>query len=91
MLLHTFFERAVRDAGGPTGPCALLLAATRPVSSTVDELAVSRWPSPSTVEQAVAPLTSQGILCKFFSGSADRYALAHRVWSPTLKTSRPAM
>ena len=76
MLLHSFFERAVRDAGGRPA-LRVLLAAARPVSSTVDELAVRAGLPPATVEQAVAPLTSQGILCKFFSGSADRYALAH--------------
>jgi HEAT repeat protein len=76
VLLHSFFQRAVHDAGGRPA-LRVLLAAARPSSATADELAVRSGLPQAVVEQAVAPLTSRGILRKFFSGSADRYALAH--------------
>jgi len=76
MLLHSFFQRAVHDAGGRPA-LRILLAAARLSSSTVEELATRAGLPQATVEQAVAPLTSRGILEKSFSGSADRYALAH--------------
>ena len=76
MLLHSFFQRAVHDAGGRPA-LRVLLAAARPASSTVDELAARAGLPQAVVEQAVAPLTSRGILHKFYSGSADRYAPAH--------------
>jgi HEAT repeat protein len=76
MLLHSFFQRAVHDAGGRPA-LRVLLAAARPSSSTVDELATRAGLPQAVVEQAVAPLTSRGILHKFFSGSVDRYAPTH--------------
>ena len=76
ILLHNFFQRAVHDAGGRPA-LRVLLAAARPASSTVEELATRAGLPMATVEQVVAPLVSRGILRKFPPESADRYAPAH--------------
>ena len=76
MLLHSFFQRAVQDAGGLPA-LRVLLAATRLDGSTVEELATRAGLPVAAVEQAVAPLTSRGILRKFPPESADHYAPAH--------------
>ena len=84
MLLHSFFQRALHDAGGRPA-LRVLLAAARPSSSTVAELAARAGLPQAAVEQAVAPLTTRGILRKFFSGSADRYAPAHPCLIPRIE------
>ena len=76
ILLHSFFQRAVHDAGGRPA-LRVLLAAARPGSSTVGELATRAGLPAAAVEQVVAPLTSRGILRKFPPESADHYELAH--------------
>ncbi len=76
ILLHSFFQRAVHDAGGRPA-LRVLLAAARPGSSTVEELATRAGLPAAAVEQVVAPLTSRGILRKFPPESADHYELAH--------------
>jgi len=78
LLVHTFLERVVAEAGGGSARRLLLeMALERDLERSQDEIiARTRLPR-QKVERALAGFVARGLLVKREGDRTDRYALAH--------------
>jgi HEAT repeat protein len=78
LLVHTFLERVVTEAGGrPARRLLLEMALTRNVELSQDELVERTRLSRPQVERALGGFVARGLLVKREGDRLDRYALAH--------------
>jgi HEAT repeat protein len=78
LLVHTFLERVVTEAGGASARRLLLeLALHRDVERTQEELVSRTRLSRSKVERALSGFVARGILAKREGDRTDLYSLAH--------------
>lgn len=78
LLVHTFLERVVTEAGGPSARRLLLEMALGGRDELSQEELVTRTRlARSTVERALSSFVARGILAKREGDRADRYTLAH--------------
>jgi HEAT repeat protein len=81
VLLPQFFERHVRDAGGPPAR-RVLLALTEAGESTPEELAGRTQLPRVTVDAALATFVTRGVARKREAARGERFCLAHAALRP---------
>jgi HEAT repeat protein/DNA-binding MarR family transcriptional regulator len=78
LLVHTFLERVVTEAGGrPARRLLLEMALARDVDLSQDELVARTRLPRGKVERALAAFVARGLLAKREGDRTDRYTLAH--------------